>query len=397
MALAVALIAAACSAGDRQTQPAPTSPTKTPAETSTTVARFRPRGQLATGPFPDQPAGVPWPTREWPVADPPPEVDRAALRAVLDRAFGELSSEEFNLTDAVVVVWRGRIVVERYRPGFGDADTPHRSWSMAKSIVHALVGILVRQGRLDIYAPAPVPEWSDPDDPRHEITVDMLLRMASGLAWKEDYFAPDSDTIAMLGGVGSKDMAHYAADKPLEVEPDTRVRYSTGTTNIISGVIGRIVGRGKDYERFVEEELLEPLGIDIRRTVIGWDAAGNLVGGSRFDMTARDFARFGLLYARDGIWDERRILPEGWVDYARTPTPAPAGTEGYGAHWWIYEDCEGGFEAGGFNGQHITVCPTLDLVVVLLSHRVDGRDGEIRDSLVRLFSRVPPAVSEGSS
>jgi CubicO group peptidase (beta-lactamase class C family) len=319
-------------------------------------------------------------------------VDGAAVQSVLDRAFGEQSTSELQTTDAVLVVHGGRIVAERYRPAWGDRSTPHRSWSMAKSFTQALVGILVGQGRLDVYQPADVPEWTDPNDPRHAITVDQLLRMASGLAWKEDYFATDSDTIAMLGGAGAQDMAQFAASKPLEVPPDTRVRYATGTSNIVSGVIGRIVGSGDRYRAFVSDELLRPIGIDPAGTAIGWDGAGNLVGGSVFDLTARDFARFGLLYLRGGQWDGRRIVPEGWVDYARTPTPPPAGTAEYGAHWWTYEDCPDGFRAGGFNGQHIVVCPTLDLVVVVLGNRTDGQDGKIRDGLVAAFRDTAPAA-----
>jgi CubicO group peptidase (beta-lactamase class C family) len=385
--LAVALVA--CSgAGGRASDPPVTSgaSTSTSAVTpSTTVASFDPPDGVVPIDYPSQPADVPWPTDEWPEGPLPPDVDPAAVDAVLDRAFGELSPSEIQATDAVVVVQGGRIVAERYREGFGDAATIHRSWSMAKSFTQALVGILVAQGRLDIEAPAPVPEWEDPDDPRHAITTDQLLRMASGLAWKEDYFAADSDTVAMLGGAGQADMAHYAADKPLEVEPGTRVRYATGTSNILAGVVGRIVGSGDPYEAFIAEELLLPLGIDPAHTNLGWDGAGNLIGGSVFDLTARDFARFGLLYARGGVWDGESVVPPGWVDYARTPTPPPAGTDSYGAHWWTYDDCPDGFRAGGLNGQHIVICPTLDLVVVVLSNRVDGRDGEVRDGLVHVF------------
>jgi CubicO group peptidase (beta-lactamase class C family) len=316
----------------------------------------------------------------------PADADAAEVSAVLDQAFGEYTTDELRATDAVLVVHKGKIVAERYRPAWGDRDTTHRSWSMAKSFTHALAGILVRQGRLDVYAPAEVPEWSDPADPRHAITVDQMLRMASGLAWKEDYFAPDSDTIAILGGAGKDDMAGYAASKPLEVPPGSRVRYATGTSNIVAGVIGRVVGPGDPYRAFVDDELLRPIGIDPARTAIGWDGAGNVVGGSVLDLTARDYARFGLLYLRGGEWDGRRIVPRGWVDYGRTPTPSPAGTEEYGAHWWTYEDCAGGFRAGGFNGQHIVLCPTLDLVVVVLGNRTDGKDGEIRDRLVAAFA-----------
>lgn len=394
---ALAAGAAACSSDAASPGSGPTSSTSTPQATaSTTVASsvFVPPDGVVPIAYPSQPEGTPWPTETWPEGPLPPEVDATEVQAVLDRAFGELSPNEFQTTDAVVVVYRGEVVAERYRPGFGDASTVHRSWSMAKSFTQALVGILVRDGRLDVFAPAPVPEWADTDDPRHAITTDVMLRMATGLEWKEDYYAPDSDTVAMLGGVGQADMAHYAADKPLEVPPDTRVRYSTGTSNIVAGVIGRIVGTGDAYEAFIDDELLTPLGIDLADTRLGWDGAGQLIGGSVFDLTARDFARFGLLYARDGVWDGRRIVPEGWVDYARTPTPPPAGTTEYGAHWWTYEDCEAGFRAGGLNGQHIVICPAIDLVVVVLSNRVDGRDGQVRDDLVHAF-RDAPVVTAG--
>ncbi len=353
------------------------------------VLRFDPGHLAVQVDYPTQPPGVAWPTGGWQEAPLPAEVDSARLQAVLDRAFGEQSTGLNHQFDAALAVHRGRIVFERYRPGFGDQTTVHRSWSMAKSYTQALVGILVRDGKLEVRAPAPVPEWSDPTDPRHLITTDEMIRMASGLAWKEDYFAPDSDTLAMLGGAGKADMAHYAASKPLEVPPDSRVRYSTGTTCIVSGVIGSIVGRGDRYKAFIQQELLDPLGVLSADTSPGFDGAGNLVGGSVFDANARAFAKLGYLYLRGGKWDGRQILPEGWVDYARTATPAPAGTPGYGAGWWVEPKHPGEFRAGGFGGQHIVVVPQKDLVVVLLSDRMDGLDGDVRDDLVAAFDAVP--------
>ncbi|MBX3284718.1 MAG: serine hydrolase [Actinobacteria bacterium] len=391
--VALALLAA-CSDGSDGARPADTSTAPSTATTSTTLAptttvAFEPRVAAPPVAYPPQPDGTPWPTDEWPEGPVPGGVDAAALQAHLDRSFGELSTEG-NTTDAVLVVQHGRIVVERYRPGFGDRATTHPSWSMAKSFTQALTGILVARGDLDIYEPAPVPAWSDPDDPRHAITTDQLLRMASGLEWKEDYFSTDSDTIAMLFGDGQADMAAYAASKPAAAPPDSQVAYSTGTSNIVSGIIGRIVGTGDDYERFVDDELLEPIGIDPAGTDLGWDGAGQLIGGSVFDLNARDYARFGLLYLRGGTWDGRPIVPSTWVDYGRTPTPPPVGWDKYAAHWWTYEDCPGGFRAGGFYGQHIVICPTLDLVVVVLSSRSDGKDGEVRDGLVHLFRDARP-------
>lgn len=387
-----ALVGSACSSSSSGS-PAVSSPTPR-ATTPTTMVAFEPRTPSTPVDYLPQPRGVPWPDPEWPTGPLPAGVSKAALDAQLDRDFGELSQGR-NTTDAVLVVQGGRIVVERYRPGFGGRDTPHHSWSMAKSITSTLVGMLVADGKLDIYAPAPVPQWSDPKDPRHAITTDELLRMASGLKWNEDYFASDSDVTAMIWGKGKGDMAAYAANKPLVDEPNTVVAYSTGTSNIVAGIIGRIVGRGAPTKRFVRQRLLDPLGIDPAHTDIAYDGAGQLVGGSIFDLTARDYARLGLLYDRGGMWSGRRLLPEGWVDYSRTPTPPPRGWGKYGAHWWTYEDCQDGFRMGGFNGQHVVVCPTLDLVVVVLSNRVDQKDGLVRDDLVHLFRDA--ALAQGAT
>lgn len=381
VAVVVAGLLAACSSGsDGNAGPGGTSTTAPP---STTVT-FQPKVDAPPLRYPEQPEGVAWPTTRWPTGPLPAGVTKASVDAVLDRAFGELSSNPHATTDAVLVVQGGKIVAERYRADWGDRTTIHHSWSMAKSLTQALVGIVVRQGKLDIYRPAPVPQWRKADDPRHAITTDQLLRMASGLDWSESY-SGDGDVITLLYGKGKADMAAYAANKPLVAEPGTKVAYSTGTSNIVAGIVGSIVGRGRAYRRFVDDELFRPIGIDPAHTELGFDGAGNLVGGSIIDLTARDFARFGLLYLRGGTWDGRQIVPTGWVDYGRTPTPPPHGEPTYGAHWWTYPDCPGGFRAGGFNGQHIVLCPSLDLIVVVLSNRGDGKDGQVRDDLVHVF------------
>lgn len=360
------------------------------ADTAGSTVTFTPRVTATPITYPDQPAGVAWPTDGWETGPIPPGVDGAAVQARLDAAFGPESTGPAANYDAVVVVHAGRIVAERYRDGWGDATSIHRSWSMAKSVTATLVGILVGQGRLELYAPAPVPTWSGPDDPRHAITTDQLLRMASGLEWNEAYLDTASDTVAMLSGAGKDDMAAYAADKPLEVPPDSRVRYATGTSNIVAGIVGAEVGQGDGYRTFLRSELLEPLGINDDEVAPGFDAAGNFVGGSVFDATARSFAKVGYLHLRGGVWEGRRILPEGWVDYVRTPTPAPAGNPEYGAHWWVDPQAPGRFRAGGLLGQHILVWPAEDLVVVVLGDRADGLDGDLRDDLAELFAAAGP-------
>ena len=162
--------------------------------------------------YPAQPDGVPWPTEEWPTADLPEGVDDASLEAGIDAAFAPRDGT--GGVEAILAVQGGQLVVEEYN-NWDPAD-PHPSWSMAKSITQAMIGILVAEGRLDVFAPAPVPEWSDPSDERHAITLDDLLAMRSCLEWQEEY-AGESDVITMLFGDGKADRAHFAADRPLGV------------------------------------------------------------------------------------------------------------------------------------------------------------------------------------
>ena len=186
-----------------------------------------------------------------------------------------------------------------------------------------LTGFLVGDGRLAIDDPAPVPEWRAPDDPRQPITVQQLLEMRSGLQFAEDYVdAGVSDVIEMLFGRGQHDVATFAAGFPLDHPPGAVWSYSSGTTNIVSRVVGDAVGGGEaGMRRFLQDRLFDPLGMasaDPR-----FDEAGTFIGSSFLYATAHDFARFGYLYLRDGVWEGERLLPEGWVDHARTSVPVP--------------------------------------------------------------------------
>jgi CubicO group peptidase (beta-lactamase class C family) len=289
---------------------------------------------------------------------------RHGLHKLLDLTFAEPQPATTTKTNAIVVVHHGRIVAERYAEGVTRDDT-QPSWSMAKSVLHAAVGVLVRDGRIDVNARAAVPEWQGADDPRRDITVDALLHMTPGLAFREDYVNDGvSDVIQMLFRPGYDDTGGFAASFPQIRPVDDVSNYSSGTTNIISRVVRDIVGRDEAYHDFLRRELLQPTGMTT--AMPRFDKAGTWIASSYCFATPRDFARFGLLYLRDGVWDGRRILPEGWVDYARSPAPAqPRDTPlGYGAHWWLLRDDLGTFSANGYQGQHILVVPALDLVVV---------------------------------
>ena len=311
-------------------------------------------------PLPDQPAGTAWPTQAWP--DGQPLAGPAA--AHLDSAFAADAMARLGRTDAVLIIREGRIVYERYGEGL-TGETTFPSWSKAKSMTHALTGLLVGDGLVDIHAPADVPEWRGAGDPRGAITLDQLLRMSSGLKFTEEY-GPDapSDVIPMLFGEGQKDVAGFAASFPLAQPPDAVMAYSSGTTNIISRALSRALNAyGPDFEAFMRRRLFEPLGMT--SPIPRFDDAGTFIGSSFCFCTARDFARFGLLYLRDGMWDGRRILPEGWADYARTRTSAAHDdAEPYGAQWWLGLGGPGSFSANGYDGQYTLLVPDLDVVLV---------------------------------
>ncbi len=352
-------------------------------------------------PLPPQPAGVPWPTEDWPEGEMPPGVDIGGL---LEEAFDD--EGPLAVTFAVLVVHGGRVVAERYHgalehfdraPTPVTAQTPLLSWSMAKSVLHAVVGLLVGEGRLDLDAPADVPEWSRPDDPRHAITLRQLLAMRDGLDFVEDYVDDRvSDVIRMLFGEGQSDMAHFAADRGLAAPPGTRFNYSSGTSNIISGIVARALGHGEPYARFLHGRLFGPIGMASADPE--FDEAGTWVASSYLRATARDWARFGLLYLRDGRWDGVRLLPPGWVDYGRTMVSIddPDDPSPHGAHWWGVTgdtldnlDRRGTFRASGYEGQTITICPALDLVVVRLGKTPLERETELppwRAAMVEAFA-----------
>lgn len=321
---------------------------------------------------PADPAAL-WPDGEATLPAPlPPGVDSARLEDALDRAFSEPDPARPRKSRAVVVVYQGRIVAERYAPGF-TKDTALLSQSMAKSVLNALAGILVGRGKLALHAPAPVREWADPKDPRHAITLDHLLRMSSGLQFDENYTSPQSDTNLQYT---TGDFASFTAAKPLEATPGTKFNYSTGTSN----VIGRIVREAArpafaDGFAFPRRALFDPIGM--RSAVLEVDAAGSLQGGSFLYATARDYARVALLFLRDGVWNGERILPEGWVKYTLTPTPGSSPKKAYGAHFWLNTGIDpnvqrwpnvpaDAFIMSGIQGQNVVAVPSRDVIVVRL-------------------------------
>jgi CubicO group peptidase (beta-lactamase class C family) len=347
-------------------------------------------------PLPEHPSHVPWPDPDWAEADPPDGVD---LEPFLDEAFDERGP--LARTFAVVAVHRGAIIAEQYGgqlehfdrpPDPVGPDTRLLSWSMAKSMLHSALGILVGARQLRLRGPAPVPAWSELADPRHDISVQDMLEMRDGLDFNEDYVdAQVSDVIEMLFGSGQYDVAAFAESKEARWGAGERFSYSSGTSNILAGILKRTVGAGPACEAWLRENLFDPIGA--RSPMFGMDAAGTWVASSYVHATARDYARFGELQLRDGVWSGRRVLPDGWVDHGRRPRSIDE-EDGhvYGAHWWVVGDEWGSFRASGYEGQTITICPALDFVLVRLGKTPEERTEALFDWRDRVIHHVAEAL-----
>lgn len=289
-----------------------------------------------------------------------PAAQQSALNKTLDWAFSESDAQHPIRTRAVVVMHNGKIVSERYAKGI-TPTTPLTGWSMTKSVTNALIGLLVKDGKLTINQPAPINEWAN--DNRKKITLDHLLRMSSGLQFEENY-SNISDATKMLFSVAGA--GHYAIGSSAEVPPATKWYYSSGTTNILQEVIRRQFQSQAAYFNFPHERLFKKLGMSTAQ--FEPDAYGTFVGSSFLYASARDWAKFGQLYAQDGLWKGERLLPEGWVKYSSAETPHSEGK--YAAQFWTYVRQAGlpadSFTMNGFEGQFVLIIPSKQLVVVRL-------------------------------
>jgi hypothetical protein len=321
-------------------------------------------------------------------------VDTPALDAAVAAAFAEPDPAHRRNTRALVVVHRGRIVAERYAPGF-DVTMPLIGWSMTKAALNALTGLRVKDGEIAVADKALLPEWRKDGDPRRDISLDDLLRMSSGLAFNESYDDPLADVTQMLFAEG--DMAKFAAAKPLLRPPGTHWHYASGTSLILAGILRDTFATERDYLRYPRERLFDPLGM--RSAAIEPDAAGTLVASSLLYASARDFARLGLLFLQDGVWRGERLLPEGWVAYSLTPTKdAPDGN--YGAHMWLSLPQSGALgeppmpnDAYYFLGheeQIVAIVPSRDLVVVRLGLTQKGGAWDHARDLAPIVQAFPP-------
>ena len=316
-----------------------------------------------------------------------------ALKAALDHAFEEPATPPFRKTRAVVVVHDGTVIAERYADGVR-VDTPLLGFSMTKSVVNALLGILTLQGRISPSLPAPIPEWRAASDPRREIEVEHLMRMTTGLALDETNsgFDPSSQMLYL-----HNDMAGFAIKAAVVAPPGTRWAYSSATTQLLARIIRDITGGPEQTLAFAWRELFNPLGM--RDVTLQFDATGTLQGSSSMLASARDWARFGLLYLNDGIIGGRRILHEDWVDFSAAATLDTDYAAGFWTNRSEHQHAKGRVQMGiprdayfafGDQGQRIVILPSQHMVIVRLGVSVDPT-GDIR-GLGRLVREVIAAV-----
>lgn len=313
-------------------------------------------------------------------------LDRKKLQEAVSFAF----AIKDQLTRAVVILYKGEIVAERYGDGIS-RHTRLLGWSMAKSITGTMIGLLVQEGKLDIGQRAPVQQWKN-DKAHSRINIEHLLHQTSGIDFEENYtkFSPVTNMLFNKG-----DMASYAASRPVKFEPGEVFNYSGGNSNILSLIVRNVVGKD-DYHMYPYRSLFQPIGM--HSAILETDAAGNFVGSSYVHATALDYARYGLFYLQDGVWKGKRFLPEGWVRKTSTPSPANP-LKNYGYQFWLnglnkkdtsridYPSVPSDmYYADGYGGQRIFIIPSRDLVVVRLGLKGMEEDAFLK-AVLGSFSR----------
>lgn len=289
----------------------------------------------------------------------------------LDSAISEAFRNEMGNknTLAVVVLHKGKLITERYAEGITE-ETPLPGWSMTKSVTATLVGILDFQKRIQVDAKGAISKWRGTSDTRSEITIDQLLRMTSGLEITEDQSGTDPNSQMLFD---ESDGAAFSAGRPLQATPGSHWQYMSGSTVLVSSAVREIVGESlQENYQFVQDALFRPLGM--ATAILEPDESGTFIGSSFMLASARDWAKFGQLYLDGGVVGDQRLFAAEWVDYVTRHTKAAKGT-GYGAGFWINRNNQGvinpalpadTFRADGFQGQHIYMIASRDLVVVRL-------------------------------
>ena len=329
---------------------------------------------------------IPWPLGDVLPDSRPAGVDYETLKSILDEAIDDASEEPHKKTLGVAVVYKNKLIGENYLEGY-DAWTKFHGWSMTKSVTGAMAGALVQEGRLDVGAPSGIPQWDG--DERKNISVENILHMSSGLEWVENYFTISEATVMLMQ---SDDMFLSVTRCPLEYEPGSHWNYSSGDANLLSGILRQAIGDRQEYLGYAYTRIFHRIGM--LNTMVETDASGLFVASSFSYGSTRDWARFGLLFLNQGIFEGDTVLNPEWVEYMRTPAPASNGK--YAATFWLEEPSEERalvdvpddvFFADGFLGQRVYIIPSKDLVVVRMGYSLSNFS--VNDFLRDIINTLP--------
>lgn len=310
-------------------------------------------------------------------------VDYSKLKKSIDNSFDK-NGEKVKRTRAVVVLYKDKLIAEQYDAGF-NKDSKILGWSMTKSITNSAFGVLAKQGKIDIYKPAPIAEWQN--DERKIITINDLLHMNSGLEWEENYSKICDATIMLFQ---SGDMAKVQREKLAQFKPNTHWNYSSGTTNLLSGILKSQFKTQQEYLDFWYSGVIDKIGMN--SMIVEQDMSGTFVGSSYAWATARDWSKFGLLYLHKGNWNGAQILDESWVKYSATPTNTSKGA--YGAQFWLnaggkFPDVPRDmFYCSGYQGQMVAIIPSLDMVIVRMGLKEEDQGFDFNGFLKDVISSV---------
>lgn len=310
-------------------------------------------------------------------------VDYSKLKKAIEDSFDK-NGGKAKRTRAVVVLYKDKLIAEKYDTGF-NKDSKILGWSMTKSITSSAFGALAKQGKIDIYKPAPIAEWKNDD--RKNITVNDLLHMNSGLEWEENY-STICDATKML--FQAEDMGKVQMDKPAKYKPDTHWYYSSGTTNLLSRILRAQFKTQQEYLDFWYSAVIDKIGMN--SMIVEQDMSGIFVGSSYAWATPRDWSKFGLLYLHKGNWNGEQILDESWVKYTATPTNTSKGA--YGAQFWLnaggkFPDVPRDmFYCNGYQGQMVAIIPSLDMVIVRMGLKEDAQGFDFNGFLKGIISSI---------
>jgi CubicO group peptidase (beta-lactamase class C family) len=310
-------------------------------------------------------------------------VDYSKLKKAVESAFDE-AGRQAKRTRAVVVLYKDKLIAEKYDKNF-NKDSKILGWSMTKSITSAAFGVLAKQGKIDVYKPAPIAEWKN--DARKKITINDLLHMNSGLEWEENY-STICDATKML--FEAEDMGKVQMEKPAQFAPNSHWNYSSGTTNLLSRILKNQFKTQQEYLDFWYSAVIDKIGMN--SMIVEQDMSGTFVGSSYGWATPRDWSKFGLLYLHKGNWNGEQILDESWIKYTATPTNTSNGQ--YGAQFWLnaggkFPDVPRDmFYCSGYQGQMLAIIPSLDMVIVRMGLKEEDKGFDFNGFLKGIIESV---------